>query len=643
MKLTSSCWAGRARASCFLAIAVTVASVGGTVEWPGLVGRWPWGPSHAVTHYQNHVFFGSGAMLQVANVDNPDEPVVVGNVEVPDLINGLWAAKDVVFAAADDAGLRIIDVSWPPRPREVGFLETEDSAIDVTVVEDRAYVVTRNLLLIVDITDLEHPVEVGRCRLGGSLRAVAVRGAFAYVAGGSSGLHIVDVWVPDKPEIITSLELEDGYAMGLALRGRYVYVAALSGGLRVVDIWDPFRPFEIGSHEGYGKACDVVLAGDWAYVAYHWDAILRYYVADPSDPQPHIVLSSGGPAVDVDASDDLLFSAGLHGGFHINPLDMGLHIGDIDTFGDLGAISANDGFVAVFSEYEGLQLVDASDPLNLVDLGRLQTSRNVREIVLDDEYAVLLIRPQGLQIVDLASLDEPTIVSTTYPLTDGRNIVLHDGSAYVADGMAGFKMINLADPMRPELVASLDTPDAALDVAVRGEFAYIAEGNSGLRVIDILGRRPSVAIKNRMIGFKGAGPLSFDPAWRPGKPVEVGRLDDDGYTLSVEVDDRYVYVLNHGFGFRVIDANNPFRPVEVGRVQVYGWGEKLAIAGKCAFATTTFNETLKVINLSNPTAPVIAAEVPILDRVRDLWVDGERLYVGQTSTGFLIYDVSSCF
>lgn len=627
---------------CFLSIAATLAASGATVELPGLIGRWPWGPSQAVTHFEHHAYFGNGAVLQAADVSVPEQPRVVGSVELPDLVKGLWATADAVFVAADGAGLRIVDTSSPSRMREVGFLETDKPAVDVSVAGELAYVVTRGSLVIVNISNLEQPVQVGRLELGAYLEAAVVRGGLAYVAAASRGIHIVDVWTPDDLKLISTLKLE-GYAQGLTVRGRYAYVAADYGGLRVVDIWDPFQPYEVSSHEGYGNAYDVVVDGDWAYVAYHWDSILRYYVADPTDPHPHVVFSSGGPAVDVDASEDVLFSAGMHGGFHINPLEMGLHISSVDTFGVVASVSSHDGVVGVLSAHDSLQLVDSSDPSALVDLGSVIAYGGAREVALGKGYAVVLARPWQLDIVDLSQLEEPTIVSTESTLRDGRDLVLHDGFASIADGVAGYKLIDLKDPTRPELVASIDTPDAALDVAVHDGYAYVADGNTGLRVIDLWGRTPPVALKDRTIGTGAAEISSSGPAWSPGRPAEVGFLDDGGYTLAVEVDDRHVYVLEHGFGFRVIDAKNQFRPVEVGRVQLDGWGEELAIAGDCAFATTTLEETLKVIDISDPTEPVIAAEMPLTEHVQDLWVEGERLYVGQYATGFSVYDVSSCF
>ena len=642
MKLASSISIGRVRISVFFAIAVVVASTGGALELPEQVGRWPWGPSHAVAYGRFHAFFGSGAMLQVVDVHELGEPVVVGNIELPDLIRGLWSTGDHLFVAADDAGLRILDVRTPAQPIEIGSLVTDDPAFAVTVAGDYAYLVDRDRLLIVDITDLRNPVEVGRLELAGDLRAVVVRGALAYVAGGSTGLHIVEIWAPAAPERLSTYQIDGGYVLGLAVQGRHAYVAARSAGFRVLDVWDPLHIIEIGSDQGWGDAYDVVLHGDGAYVAYYHNGILRYYMGDPSNPYRHYGLISGGPAVDLDKSEELLFSASLHGSFRTNPLEIGVGMAGIDTYGNLDSGCAQGGVVAALSGNDGLQLVDASDPHDLVDLGKDQTSGGARKVVVSEGIAAVLVPPRRLQVVDLSALDEPTVIVRADILADARDLVLDDKTALVADGTEGLKLISLADPSSPELLAAVDTPGTALDVAASGGFAYVADGTSGLRVVDLLGRRHPVVLKNRTIGEGGAAAQNSSQAWPPGSPVEIGRLDDGGYALAVEVDERYVYLLDHGFGFRVIEAKNPYRPVEVGRVQVEGWGEKLAIAGSCAFVSTTFFETLKVIDFSEPSAPVIAAELPMLDQVVDLWVEGELLYVGQSSTGFLIYDISGC-
>jgi hypothetical protein len=58
-----------------------------------------------------------------------------------------------------------------------------------------------------------------------------------------------------------------GVACNVVVMGDYAYVADFTGGLRIVSVSDPAHPTEVGFHETPGHADDVVVVGDYAYVA----------------------------------------------------------------------------------------------------------------------------------------------------------------------------------------------------------------------------------------------------------------------------------------------------------------------------------------------------------------------------------------
>ena len=66
------------------------------------------------------------------------------------------------YVADDDAGLRVIDVSTPASPTEVGFFDTPGNALDVAVSGTYAYVADRDAgLRVIDVSTPSNPIEVG--------------------------------------------------------------------------------------------------------------------------------------------------------------------------------------------------------------------------------------------------------------------------------------------------------------------------------------------------------------------------------------------------------------------------------------------------------------------------------------------------
>ncbi|NIV33636.1 MAG: hypothetical protein GWN58_30575, partial [Anaerolineae bacterium] len=101
--------------------------------------------------------------------------VVVGQTAVPDAeIVDVAVAGDYVYVAAFVDGLRIIDVSDPAAPFEVGFYYTGWYALGVAVAGPYAYVANDGSgLRIIDVSDPSAPFEVGFYDTPGYARGVA--------------------------------------------------------------------------------------------------------------------------------------------------------------------------------------------------------------------------------------------------------------------------------------------------------------------------------------------------------------------------------------------------------------------------------------------------------------------------------------
>ena len=143
-----------------LAFVMLVSAVHGASQTcPELVGRWPYGPSHAIEIAGDRVFFGSGTALLMADVSTPQAPVLVAQMRLPDLPRGIAVTESHVYVAAESAGLRVIEVG-PSTFTEVGFLDTPDWALDVAVANGYVYLADRDSgLRVIDVSDPAAPTE----------------------------------------------------------------------------------------------------------------------------------------------------------------------------------------------------------------------------------------------------------------------------------------------------------------------------------------------------------------------------------------------------------------------------------------------------------------------------------------------------
>src|SRR5262249_47667448 len=98
---------------------------------------------------------------------------------------GVTVAGDYAYLAAWRRGLRVVNVSNPKKPKEVGGCRIQGNAKDVVVAGGYAFVAAlEGGLRVLDLTSPASPKEVGLCRVRGEAVAVIVAGPLAYVADG---------------------------------------------------------------------------------------------------------------------------------------------------------------------------------------------------------------------------------------------------------------------------------------------------------------------------------------------------------------------------------------------------------------------------------------------------------------------------
>ena len=161
----------------------------------------------------------------------------LGGIEVATAGNArsVYVAGNYAYAAA--RALRIIDVSDPTAPAEVGYASV--LAEDVYVSGDYAYVAAGGAgLRVIDVSDPTAPVETGAYDTPGNASDVYVLGRYAYVADGWAGLRVVDISDPTMPVEVSAYDkvyasrvhVADGYAYVLSRDGLgYAYVLSRNG------------------------------------------------------------------------------------------------------------------------------------------------------------------------------------------------------------------------------------------------------------------------------------------------------------------------------------------------------------------------------------------------------------------------------
>ncbi len=227
------------------------------------------------------------------------------------------------------------------------------------------------------------------------------------------------------------------------------FVADEDSGLHIIDVGDPPAGLTLlGSFDTSGRAYDVFVRGDHAFVA---NAGTGPQVVDVSDP--------ANPA--------------LFGFYDAPSNDWGVHV-----LGDHAYMASYSGW---------LRVIDVSNPAAPTLVGTYGTTGNARDVYVSGDYAFVANDPVGLQVIDISSPAAPTLAGTCFvPGSNARGVHVSGDHAYVADYTSGLHVIDISNPAAPTSVGSYETNGQAMDVFVLGNHAFVADGSAGLCVIDII-------------------------------------------------------------------------------------------------------------------------------------------------------------
>ena len=225
----------------------------------------------------------------VIDTSDAAHPKILAHTDM--IARDIAVSGDLLYLAAGDRGLEVIDVSDPARPLRVCSVDTPGQASGVAMAGNHTICVADGSagLQVFDITDPRSPRFLGSVDTQGEANDVAVSGRFAYLADGDSGLQAIDITDPANPEIVGSVMTPDSRTV--AVTGTTAYVRGL--GLHVIDISNPRVPRLVGQAGGEWVG-GFALSGDFATIAAGDDGLLIRPLQCDAAPQPPIA-AAGGP------------------------------------------------------------------------------------------------------------------------------------------------------------------------------------------------------------------------------------------------------------------------------------------------------------------------------------------------------------
>ena len=268
-----------------------------------------------------------------------------------------------------------------------------------------------------------------------SLHGIAVSSGIAAVGSGT-GLQFVDVSNPVTPVKLSTF----GSSSDVVLSGNYAYVAAGSDGLQILNVSNPSAPSLVGSCDTSGTARAVDVVGNYAYVADDLSGLQIIDISNPANPLRVGGYDTSGNARGLDVAGGYAYVADVGGGLQIidvhnpaNPVLLGHYSVPNCRFADV-AVSGNHAYVS--DGYLGLfQVIDISVPANptLIGTGYVTANSQPGRICMSGNYAYVGAGYYGgVMVYDISSPTDPGL-AVQYANYRGKDIAVSDGYVYVAD------------------------------------------------------------------------------------------------------------------------------------------------------------------------------------------------------------------
>lgn len=290
-------------------------------------------------------WFAPSPIAHLALSGNPQEIVVRDNF---------------AYIAAGDAGLHIVDVSYPFKPVHVKTVSMASEAVDVVLKDSYAVVGVAGAQSTMQIVNISNPGEAYvelTIPLLGQARSLSLSNDILAVATGS-GFYLYDVTQPANP---VQLSYTSGItANTIAINKDIAIVATRDTATDTISIYgigDPTAPVLRRAQYRVPNIWDVKLFNGRAHIAAYWDGYRVLDVTNPDNPVDSAWLDSGqfillDIAFDESGqfaffADSLFASASPY--IDITNIDNPIYSGIIDfsRYGDYDgkSIDVRDGFV----------------------------------------------------------------------------------------------------------------------------------------------------------------------------------------------------------------------------------------------------------------------------------------------------------
>ena len=553
------------------------------------------------------VYLGCGSTLEIWNIPVPFNPVRVGAIRLPGLIENLAISGSTVYVAAGASGVHVIDVAAPASPAHIATFDTS-----------------------------------------GNARRLAVSGSTLFIADGLGGIRALDIAVPSVPALVGA-HATAGAARSLVYAGPHLIVLDMDDGLQILTTAS--TPALVGENRLVTAGLSLAGVAGAVIVSDANGGLFRIATTNPAAPSiaAQTRLPAAGQALAASGSA-LYVAAGAAGLLTVNPATLAV-VATNAAGGEASDVALGDSALYLAAGFGGCQIWDVSNPLAPALQGTLRTG--VRAVDADMKDSTLFVAGDeaGLQVHSLTNVAAPQWMATVAGSTNPRCLAVSGSLAYVAEALGGLKIYSIANPASPSLVGT--DPGSGLvtirRLALSGSRLAMTDGRQ-INLLDVSNPAAPVQLASNIppgyVFDLAAGPAHIFAACG-GAGLRI--LDNSALgavgaystapspVVTVSVNGDQAYVGDGQSAFRTLDVGNPAAPVWVQTSAGPSFGS--AVAG--SFVYLAGRNQGAGLDVSAPLTPVSRLNMSNLTFGLRVRAQGDVVMVAEDEAGLSLFSVAS--
>jgi hypothetical protein len=464
-------------------------------------------------------------------------------------------------------------------------------------------------LQVYDLSNPSEPIRVWQQFVTSGVKDIAQLGNYLFLERGETGLYVYDISNPASPTLVDSASLE-GSGRRIIVSPNSLLFRACDDRVQIINVDDPSSPTFLGvfAYPDSGGPVSYPSLGISVSRGILFLGASDLFLIDVSIPsQPTLLSRTDVPhlAVDIDIKDD--------------------------TLAVVSGLSES-----VPAGLSSLNVYNFADPEHPLLVSELEKDGEINELSLLGNYAYVAGGSTGVAAIDLTDFSEPHPVwclaprgvATTTVVDQNRLLVINwaptlldtdpyegsmcDSSRLIVpqDARVGDLLFyDVSSDLEPKQLGTIHQPNYATDLWIEGNLAFVTDDTRGLAIVDVS---------------------------NPDTLVEVCIVSDLQRSSAVTCKGSIVYVFEQLYGLRAIDISNPSQPAVSASVPLAAdWVEDMTICGDSLYIAAGGIGIL-VVDISVPTAPILAAIWPTADFACDVLASENYLYVADRYAGLQV-------